>query len=133
MSLSSSQLPPEKSFGVLWCAVFLCICAYFYLQANVTLSVLFLSLALVFFVSAFVFPALLRPFNILWFKIGLLLGKVVSPIIIGAIFYVLITPVAIGMRVFGRDELRLKMQKRNSHWKDRTDAEQNSTDFKNQF
>jgi hypothetical protein len=64
---------------------------------------------------------------------GLLLGKIVSPIVMGTIFFGLFTPVGLFMRLFGRDELHLKTTKRKSHWRDRQHADAVKNHFENQF
>ena len=63
--------------------------------------------------------------------IGFIIGKVISPIVLGIIFFALITPVGIVTRIFGRDELRIKHNTLKSHWKDRNESE--IVSFKNQF
>ena len=65
-------------------------------------------------------------------KFGLLLGRIVSPIILAIIFFLLITPYSLVMRFFGRDELRLKLRKRKSHWKYRNQM-LSQTNFTQQF
>ena len=75
---------------------------------------------------------LLHPLNKLWMRFGLLLGMIVSPIVLGAIFFLLFTPIAVLMRLFGRDELRLRFKKQSSHWIKR-EKETQSQSFKNQF
>ena len=57
--------------------------------------------------------------NKLWMKLGQLLGIIISPIILAIIFFALFTPYSLIMRLFGRDELRLKLGERESHWKSR--------------
>ena len=61
-------------------------------------------------------PKILLPLNKLWMKIGILLGMIVSPIIMGLIFFGIFTPIAFFMRLFGRDELRLRFKKKETHW-----------------
>ena len=78
-------------------------------------------------------PRLLAPFNLAWFKLGLLMGKVVSPIVLGIIFFVLLTPVAVIGRLFGRDELRLKRKAVQSYWIERVPPGPDGDSFKNQF
>ena len=78
-------------------------------------------------------PRLLAPFNLAWFKLGLLMGMVVSPIVLGIIFFVILTPVAIVSRLFGRDELRLKRNAMQSYWVDRVPPGPDGDSFKNQF
>ena len=78
-------------------------------------------------------PKLLAPFNRAWFALGQLMGRVVSPIVLGAIFFLILTPVALIMRLFGRDELRLKRKASDSYWVDRHHDTPAAESFKNQF
>ncbi len=83
---------------------------------------------------AFVFSKVLRPLNWLWYQLGQLLGKVVSPIVLGSIFFLLLTPVSLVTRMFGRDELRLTKSKgQQSYWIERSPPGPEPTSFKNQF
>lgn len=85
-------------------------------------------------VCALFLPAVLAPLNKAWYSFGLLLGKIVSPIVLGAIFFLMITPVALLMRLSGRDVLGLRgNNSANSCWIDRASSEPNSASFKNQF
>ena len=74
----------------------------------------------------------LLPLNKLWMQFGLLLGMIVSPIILGLIFFGLFTPIAMLMRISGRDELRLKLTEKASHWISRGEPIK-SESFKQQF
>lgn len=78
-------------------------------------------------------PKLLTPFTKTWIKIGESMNKIVSPLALGVIFFLLITPVAIVTRLFGRDELRLKKVNTNSYWIDRVPPGPAGDSFKNQF
>ena len=90
--------------------------------------------ALAFALLGFVAPRVLRPLNWLWFQLGQLLGKVVSPVVLGAIFFLILTPVSLGSRLFGRDELRLKRKaSQTSYWLDRAPPGPEPESFKNQF
>ena len=74
----------------------------------------------------------LLPLNKLWMRFGLLLGMIVSPIVLGVIFFGLFTPIAMLMRLSGRDELRLKFTQKASHWISRGEPIK-SESFKHQF
>jgi hypothetical protein len=75
---------------------------------------------------------LLRPLNKGWMMLGLILGMIVSPIVLGVLFFLLLTPVSFVIRLWGRDELKLKRQRSESFW--RTREQDLSTDaFKRQF
>ena len=65
---------------------------------------------------------LLLPLNRLWMRFGLLIGMIIGPIVLGLIFFTLFSPVAIFMRLFGRDELHLKYKKKSSYWILRDDS-----------
>ena len=75
-------------------------------------------------------PDLLGPFNKLWMLFGFMLGKIISPIVLGLLFFLVISPVALFCKMFGRDELRLKGSTANSYWVDRRESQ---TSFTNQF
>lgn len=78
-------------------------------------------------------PRLLAPFNKAWFKLGELLGRIVNPLVMGVIFFGLITPVSWFGRLRGRDELRLRRKDRPSHWIDRAPPGPDGDSFKNQY
>jgi polyferredoxin len=96
------------------------------------LAYLFAVTALVLFLVTLVKADLLLPLNKLWMRFGLLLGMIVSPIVLGVIFFGLFTPITFLMRLSGRDELRLKFKQKNTHWITRDDMIQ-ADSFKNQF
>jgi len=76
---------------------------------------------------------LLTPLNKAWFLLGHALGKVVNPIILGIIFFGLLTPIALIARLFGRDELKLRRSDSKTYWIKPTDTNTDSESFKNQF
>lgn len=78
-----------------------------------------LALGIFFATSAVFAPKVLQPLNELWFQFGVLLGRFVSPVILGLMFFLLITPVAVCMRLVNRDALRMKKRKAPSYWLDR--------------
>ena len=88
--------------------------------------------SLILLVLSVVKAEILLPLNKLWMRFGLFLGMIVSPIVLGAIFFGLFMPIAFLMRFTGRDELRLKFYKKPSHWIVRREPIK-SESFKNQF
>ena len=131
MKFSELQLPSNKKFGFFFSVVFFTVSAYsIYVQNQIFAYTLFV-VALLFFVTTLLKPELLLPLNKLWMQFGLLLGMVINPIVMAFIFFGLITPFSIILRMMGRDELRLKKTS-ESHW---TPRAQNSppTDFTKQF
>jgi hypothetical protein len=80
-------------------------------------------LSLVFLLLALLLPKLLSPLNWLWTKLGIVLHKLVSPIVLGLLFYIIFTPFGVMMRLFGKDSLRLHLDKgAASYWIERTPA-----------
>ena len=132
MDYSEIHLPSNRKFGFFFTFVFAVSAAYFYYSANLSWAYVFITAALVFlFVTLFKRDALL-PLNKLWMRFGLLLGMIVSPIVLGIIFFGLFTPIAMLMRVSGRDELGLKFTQKSSHWISRGEPIK-SDSFKHQF
>ncbi len=128
------KLPSERSFGALFSAVFIALGAYCFVKGwspNVWIGWLVAS-ALVAVFTIFS-PRLLIPFNKAWQKLGELLGKIVNPIVLGFMFFGLLTPIALIARLAGRDELRLKRQSKTSYWIERSPPGVEPESFKNQF
>jgi hypothetical protein len=132
----TQTLPSERSFGLLFAVVFALLGAYGWFFQNWSLLVVLslVAVALAFVLLGFVAPKVLGPLNWLWFQLGLLLGKIVSPIVLGAIFFLMLTPVSLVTRLFGRDELRLKRKAtQTTYWLDRAPPGPEPESFKNQF
>ena len=73
---------------------------------------------------------ILSPLNKIWFKFGIILGKIISPFIMGIIFFLVVTPIGIIMRTLGKDLLNLKYNKNNSYWIEKSGPK---SKMKNQF
>jgi len=133
-SLHGSTLPSERTFGFVFTGIFLIVAGYLWYHDGKPLAIqVFLVLAVAFFAFALLMPIVLRPFNKAWYKLGLLMGRVVSPIVLGILFFILISPIAIVMRLAGRDTLKLRKQDVQSHWIDRAPPGPSSESFKDQF
>ena len=105
----------EKSFGVLFFAVFFLIGIWPFLNNN-SIRVWALVLSFIFLAIALLKQELLKPLNNLWIKFGENLGKIISPIVMAIIFFFMITPLSFIIRMFGKDLLKLKISKNNSYW-----------------
>lgn len=93
-----------------------------------------LGIAAVFLIASFARPALLAPLNRIWTKFGLLLSRVVNPIVMGLLFYSTITPIGLVMRLFGKDPLRLRFEpEAASYWIEREPPGPPPESMKNQF
>ena len=133
LNLTEVQRPTNRKFGFFFAAVFALIAGYFFNEDHNVATYIFSVLAATFLVVTIFKAAFLLPLNKLWMHFGLLLGKIFSPIVLGIIFFGLFTPIALGMRLAGRDELRLKFKKVASFWKHRDENRIFSTTFKDQF
>jgi hypothetical protein len=92
-----------------------------------------LALGAIFLFFAWLAPRRLAPVTAAWMRFGEILGRVVSPIVLGVIFFGMITPVAAATRMFGRDELRLKRTTETTYWIDRRPPGPAGASFKKQF
>ena len=73
---------------------------------------------------------ILTPFNKLWMKFGLLLGKIVAPFVMGIVFFLVVTPISILLRIFKKDVLNLKKSNASTYWIKKTEPK---SEMKNQF
>ena len=132
MKFSEMELPSNRKFGLFFTIVFVVVSVYFFYSTKVMWAYAFTLASLIFLVITFVKSDALLPLNKLWMRFGLLLGMIVSPIVLGIIFFGLFTPIAIMMRLSGRDELRMKFTQKASHWISRNESIAPDS-FKHQF
>ena len=132
MKFSEITLPSNRKFGFFFTFVFSIVAGYFYHFENMNWTYAFSAASLIFLVVTLIKSHILLPLNKLWMRLGLLLGMIISPILLGLIFFGLFTPVAMLMRLSGRDELRLKFTNKASHWVTRNEPLR-SDSFKQQF
>ena len=126
---SEKNKSTNKSFGIVFFIVFFLIGIYpLFNEHNIRIWSIFLSLF--FLILGLLNSKILTPLNKLWFKFGLLLGKIISPLIMGIIFFLVVTPIGLFMRMLGKDLLNLKKNSNNSYWIEKTDPKGK---MKNQF
>ena len=133
MKLAQENLPSNKKFGNFFSAIFLLGAIYFFYQDDLIIGSVLSSLSFIFILLSVFKDHLLLPLNKLWMRFGVLLGKIISPIILAILFFVMFTPIAIGMRLFQRDELRLKSSNYDSFWRFRDQDIYNQSSFTQQF
>ena len=133
MNFSDVELPSNRKFGFFFTAVFALVGAYLLNGTSTYVAYTCIALAVAFLLATLIKADVLLPLNKLWMRFGLLLGMIISPIVLGIIFFGLFTPISLLMRLFGRDELRLKLSDRPSHWKPRSQDDVQTDAFKNQF
>ena len=123
------KISSNRSFGIVFFIVFLLIALYPLLKDN-DLRIWSLVISFIFLILGLINSKILTPLNRLWFKFGLLLGKFISPLIMGIIFFVVVTPIGIIMRLLKKDLLNLKYNKKETYWIDKTGPK---SKMKNQF
>ncbi len=125
-------LPSNFKFGISFSIIFFCLFLYFLIKEYNNLSFFFLATSTIFLCVSYIKNDLLLPLNKGWMYIGYLIGKIISPIVLGLLFFIIITPVALVMKIIKRDELLLKNDNtKESYWILRKNKSKNS--FYNQF
>lgn len=128
------EMGSEKSFGLVFAGVFTVIAFWPLLFHGGSVRIIWLLGALGFLLVSFLAPHLLKPLNRLWFKFGLLLSKIVSPIVMGIIFFVTVTPIGLIRRMKNPDPLNQAFDaEAESYWIVRDTAEQAPTSMRKQF
>ena len=123
------KLPSNRNFGIVFSIVFLIISIWPLLSQN-DIRIWSLIISGIFLVLGLINSKILNPLNKLWFKFGIFLGKVISPIIMGIIFFFVVTPIGLIMRIFGKDVLNLKFSKNKTYWIEKSGPK---SKMKNQF
>ena len=123
------KIGSNKSFGIVFFIVFLLVALYPLIN-NGDLRIWSFIIAIIFLILGLINSKVLTPLNKLWFELGLLLGKVISPLIMGIIFFLVVTPTALIMRIIGKDLLNLKFNNKKSYWIEKTGPK---SKMKNQF
>lgn len=124
----------DRSFGFVFAGVFTIITLVKLWRGWSDWGYLWLGLAVAFAVAAAAAPSILAPLNRIWLKIGLALHKVMTPLIMGLLFFLVVTPIGLMMRATGKDILRLKRSpEEKSYWIDRTPPGPAPDSMKNQF
>lgn len=123
----------ERSFGIVFALVFSLI-SVFPLFFDGTLIYWALALAIVFALTTWLYPRVLKPLNFLWFKLGMLLGMIIAPLVMMLIYFLVVTPTGLLMRLFRKDLLRMKKDpQQNSYWINRAVDDDQISSMKNQF
>ena len=123
------QISSNRSFGIVFFILFLLIGIYPLINGH-DVRIWSLLISLIFLILGLINSKILTPFNLLWFKFGILLGKIISPVILGIIFFLVVTPTGILMRALKKDLLNLKFNSNKSYWIEKKDPK---SKMKNQF
>ena len=127
--MADVKINSNRSFGIVFFIVFILIAIY-PLTYHGEIRIWSLIISLTFLVLALLNSKILTPFNKLWFKFGIILGKIISPVIMGLIYFFIVTPIGLTMRLLGKDILNLKYNKNKSYWIEKNGPK---SKMKNQF
>ena len=123
------KLGSNRSFGIVFFVVFLLISLYPLINSE-NVRLWSLAVSCIFLILGILNSNLLSPLNKIWFKFGILLGRIISPIVMGIIFFLVVTPIAFMMRLLGKDLLNLKYNDNQSYWIEKSGPK---SKMKNQF
>ena len=129
MHYKDIKISSNRSFGILFAFVFSLVACWPILNQN-EIRIWSLIIAIVFLILGFLNSKLLTPLNKIWFRFGIFLGNFISPIIMGIIFFFVVTPTGLIMRLFNRDLINLKKSNKKSYWIEKKDIK---SSMKNQF
>jgi hypothetical protein len=127
--MTDVKIGSNKMFGIVFSVIFFIIAIYPILN-NDSVRIWSLVISLIFLILGLTNSKLLSALNKIWFKFGLILSKVVSPIIMGIIFFLVVTPIGVLMKILKKDLLNLKYNNNNSYWIEKKDPQ---STMKNQF
>jgi|TARA_B100001093_G_scaffold502287_1_gene555069 hypothetical protein len=119
----------NKSFGIVFFVVFLIIAIY-PLKNGEDIRIWSLSISLIFLILGLLNSKILSPLNKIWFKFGILLGRIMSPIIMSLIYFIVMTPIGLFMRMMKKDILNLKFNNNKTYWIEKDGPK---SKMKNQF
>ena len=123
------KISSNRSFGIVFFVVFLLIALYPLINSG-EIRIWSVIISLIFLLLGLLNSKILTPLNKIWFKFGILLGKIVSPLIMGVIFFLVVTPIGLIMRLLGKDLINLKYNNNKSYWIEKNDPK---SKMKNQF
>ena len=129
MKNSKIKISSNKSFGIVFFTVFLIIAIWPLLNGHEIRS-WSLIISIVFLLLGILNSKILTPLNKIWFKFGILLGSVIAPIIMSIIFFLVVTPTSLLMKLFGKDILGIKKNRSKSYWVEKSGPK---SKMKNQF
>ena len=129
MQKNTIKLGSNKSFGIVF-FIFFFIISIFPLFDNENIRVWAIILAVIFLVLGLLNSSILTPINKAWFRFGILIGNVVSPIVMGIVFFAVVTPTSLIMKLLGKNLLGLKKNNKRSYWLEKSNIK---SKMKNQF
>ena len=123
------KIGSNRSFGIVFFVIFLLVAIY-PLTNDDELRLWSLFISIIFLLLGLVNSNILNPLNKLWFKFGIFIGKIISPLVMGIIFFLVVTPIGLLMRLLNKDLLKLKFNSDSSYWIEKNEPK---SKMKNQF
>tara|TARA_B100000886_G_scaffold171801_1_gene117574 strand:+ start:212 stop:595 length:384 start_codon:yes stop_codon:yes gene_type:complete len=127
--MNKTKLPSNRNFGVVFFIVFLII-AFWPLLTGENLRLWAIIISLFFLILGLLNAKILTPLNKAWIKFGEILGSIVSPIVMAIIFFGIVTPTGLLLKLIGKDVLKLKQNKKDTYWTEKNNL---NNSMKNQF
>ena len=129
MNYKDIKIGSNRSFGVVFFVVFLLIGLWPILKGN-EIRIWSIVISLIFLILGILNSKILTPFNKVWFRFGIFLGNFISPIIMGIVFFLVVTPTGLIMKLFRKDLINLKKNNNSTYWIEKKDIK---SSMKNQF
>ena len=123
------KLPSNRNFGIVFSIVFLIIAIWPILNQN-EIRIWSMMISFIFLILGLINSKFLSPLNKAWFKFGLILGSIIAPVVMGIVYFLVVTPTGLIMKALGKDILGLKRNKNNTYWLEKDNSNNN---LKNQF
>jgi len=130
MKQKEIKIGSNKNFGLVFFVMFILI-ALWPLLSDGNIRIWSVIVSIIFLILGLLNSKILTPLNKIWIRFGILLGKIVSPIVMGIVYFGVVTPIGLIMKLFGKDILNLKIDKnKNTYWSSKTKT---TSKMKNQF
>ena len=129
MNKNNIKIGSNKSFGVVFFVFFLLVSIYPLIYGG-DLKIWSLVISIIFLILGLLNSKTLTPLNKIWFKFGIILGKIVSPVVMGFVFFAVVTPISLMMKILKKDLLNTKKNKNKSYWIEKSGPK---SKMKNQF
>ncbi len=115
--MKEHNLPSNKNFGIVFFLFFILLSIFLYFKnISIILIIISFSLSIFFLILGLLQSKILTPLNKIWFRFGMILGSIISPLIMGIIFFLVVTPIGLVMRVLRKDVLNLKYNDNKTYW-----------------
>ena len=109
------KISSNRSFGILFCILFAIIAFWPIINGN-PLRLWPIPISVIFLILGLLNSKLLNPLNVVWVKFGELLGRIIAPVVMAIIYFIIVTPIGLFMRLIGKDLLNIKFSKTNTYW-----------------